>query len=587
MSSIKDSIKQMRYIFNRSQKVRLVGLFIVFIIATFFELLGVAAVMPLIDVMMDPAVIFNTWYLDWLYNKFSFTDETAFLLFLTISLIIIYIVKNIIVSVMYKLQYSFTFISQRTLATQMMECYMKQPYYFHLTNSSADLLRSINTDVSSMFQGILSMLQLLAELMVCMALGIYLVIKDKSIAIAVLLFMMVYLFLIARKFKTYVTALGKKDLGYATNIVKWLQQSFGGMKETKVFGREKFFLDQFTHNYYEWADCEKEYRYLQVAPRPIMEAMCITALMSVIALKLLNGTSSDYFISTISVFAVAAFRLLPSVNRITSYLGVINFNKPFLNAVYEDLRAIEGLDKNNLSLDIPEKKIILNNEISIRNLSFKYPTGEDYILQNISFEIKKNTSVALIGASGAGKTTMADIMLGALPPSDGSIYVDGVDVFSNIRAWQQNIGYIPQTIYIMDDSIKNNILYGAGEYDQEKMNKAIERAQLKDFIGTLSEGLETNVGEAGVRLSGGQRQRIGIARALYNDPDVLVLDEATSALDNDTETAVMEAIEGLAGQKTMIIIAHRLTTIRNCDVVYEVKDKNVTRVENPNMVEHE
>lgn len=582
MKRISVLLKKINYIFDKKQKMQLIGLFFIFILATFFELIGVAAVMPVINVMMDDSVIDRTWYLLWIREAFGLVDGKEILIFLAVSLIIIYIVKNIVVSVMYKLQYKFTFDSQRYLAGKMMDCYMRQPYYFHLSHNSAELIRSIQTDVSGMFQGLLSMIQLIAELMVCAVLGIYLVIKDKSIAIAVIAFMAMYVLIVARNFKNRLKKLGKIDREYAVNIVKWLQQSFGGMKETKVFGRESFFMNEFNNNYDEWANCEKDYRYLQVAPRPIMEAMCITALMGVIVLKIFNGTSTDYFVSTIAVFAIAAFRLLPSANRITSYVGVINFNMPFFDAVYNDLKRIEGLDSEKYDVSVINRKLKFNDSIEIRNLSYKYPTGDDNVLSSVNMRIIKNSSVAFIGPSGAGKTTLADVILGALEPTTGSIYVDGVDIYSDIRAWQQNIGYIPQSIYLMDDTIENNILYGAGEIDQAKMERALEQAQLKEFVESLSDKLQTNIGEGGVRLSGGQRQRIGIARALYNDPEILVLDEATSALDNDTENAVMEAIESLAGQKTMIIIAHRLTTIKNCDLVYEVKDKTVTVVDNPN-----
>ena len=239
----------------------------------------------------------------------------------------------------------------------------------------------------------------------------------------------------------------------------------------------------------------------------------------------------------------------------------------------------EKLEKENKRERENQEKLKLEEAISIRNLAFHYPDSDVNVLENVSFEIKKNTSVAFIGQSGAGKTTLADLILGALQPTEGGIYIGDKNIADYMKQWHENIGYIPQSIYLMDDTIRRNIAFGIPEeqIDEKKLWRAVEEAQLKDFIGTLEHGLETEIGESGVRLSGGQRQRIGIARALYHDPDVLVLDEATSALDTDTETAVMKAINSLAGNKTLIIIAHRLTTIRNCDVVYEVKDKGLTR----------
>ena len=243
------------------------------------------------------------------------------------------------------------------------------------------------------------------------------------------------------------------------------------------------------------------------------------------------------------------------------------------------MKEIEGLEKKNVTDEDESDVMSLEKAIEVRNLSYRYPSTSEMVLEDVNITIKKNQSVAFIGPSGAGKTTLADLVLGALEPVAGKILIDGIDAFEHLSAWQKNVGYIPQTIYLMDDTIRNNIVYGAEQgCDNGKLNQAIEKAQLKEFIESLPEGIETSIGEQGIRLSGGQRQRIGIARALYNNPEVLVLDEATSALDTETETAVMEAIESLAGSKTLIIIAHRLTTIKNCDVVYEVKNKTAKKV---------
>lgn len=577
MKKLKTLYFQTAYIFTKEQKVKIVLLLMVIIFTSFLELLGVTAIMPFINVMMSPEAIQRTAYLNWLYIKFNFHQTNSFLAFLAGLLIAIYIVKNIFISIMYQLQYKFTFSSQRRLAYKLMECYMKQPYSFHLQNNSADLIRSINTDVVMMFQGVLAMLQLVAEIMVCIVLGVYLIIKDKSITIGLCVFMVFFLTVFAKKFKRYLSKVGEEDRKYSAGIVKWLQQSFGGMKETKILGREDFFLNKFDSEYYRWANCEKIYRYLQVAPRPVMEAVCIVAMMSIVILKLLNGTHSIYFVTTISVFAVAAFRLLPSFNRITNYLSVIMFNLPAFEAVYKDLKAIEDV-RIKKEDNKPAETLMLREAIKIKGLFYKYPASEENVLENVNMEIIKNQSVAFIGSSGAGKTTLADLILGALEPTAGNIFIDECDAFENLSAWQKNVGYIPQNIYLMDDTIKNNIIYGAeNAQDDKKLWNAIEKAQLKEFVMELREGVETQIGERGIRLSGGQRQRIGIARALYSNPEVLVLDEATSALDTDTETAVMDAIASLSGRKTLIIIAHRLTTIENCDIIYEVNNRTVER----------
>lgn len=572
-------VKELRYIFDRKQKIRLVALFFVIVIGTFLELLGVTAILPFINVVMSPDVIEKTWYLKWLYDTLGFQQNNSFIIFLAILLIVIYIVKNIYVSIMYNLQYHFTFSNQRRIAYRMLNCYMKQPYSFHLSHNSADLIRNVSTDTQMMFQAVLSILQLATEICVCVVLGIYLFIKDKTITVGVSAVLILFVLIFSKGFKKYLNRIGKEDRMYCAGITKWLQQSFGGIKELKILEREQYFLDQFDYNYKNYAGRERIYRYLQVAPRPVMEAVCVSGLLAVMAFKLMLGTQSAYFVSTLSVFAVAAFRLLPSFNRITNYMSVLMFNKPAVTSVYHDLKEVEKLEKENKRERENQEKLKLEEAISIRNLAFHYPDSDVNVLENVSFEIKKNTSVAFIGQSGAGKTTLADLILGALQPTEGGIYIGDKNIADYMKQWHENIGYIPQSIYLMDDTIRRNIAFGIPEeqIDEKKLWRAVEEAQLKDFIGTLEHGLETEIGESGVRLSGGQRQRIGIARALYHDPDVLVLDEATSALDTDTETAVMKAINSLAGNKTLIIIAHRLTTIRNCDVVYEVKDKGLTR----------
>ena len=578
MKKIKEFLSKINYIFDRGEKFKLVLLLFAIAFTTILELVGVVAIMPFINVVMDPGTIEKTPYLKIVYDILGFDNVNLFIAFLGIVLIIIYIVKNVCVTSMYYFQYAFTFATQKRLCSRMLRCYMGQSYIFHLQNNSADLMRNINTDVTMMFQGVISMLGLLAEVAVCGILGVYLLIQDKSIAIGIVVVFGVFILLFAKRYKNYLTKIGEEDRRYSAGIVKWMQQSFGGMKETKILGREDFFCNKFDYNYENWAEREKKYRILQVVPRPVMETVCVTALLGIIILKLLHGTQSAYFISTVSVFAVAAFRLLPSINRITANYGVIMFNMPAFDAVYHDLKEIEKLRQIANEKDEQIKKMPFKKNIEIKELTFSYPEKEENVLENVSLTIQNHQSVALIGPSGAGKTTLADIILGILKPVKGAVYVDGVNIEDKPDEWRANLGYIPQSIYLMDDTIKNNILYGQETLDEERLWKAVEEAQLKEFILSLENGIDTVIGENGVCLSGGQRQRIGIARALYTNPEVLVLDEATSALDNETEEAVMEAINHLSGSKTLIIIAHRLSTTEKCDVIYEVKDKCVTRV---------
>ncbi|WP_455615429.1 ABC transporter ATP-binding protein [Eisenbergiella sp.] len=575
---MKNTLKELRFVLDRKQKIELFLLLISIAIGTFLELAGVTAIMPFINVVMDPSSIHKKWYLRWLYDFGGFHSDTSFIVFVAITLMLVYIIKNVYLCFLYNMQYKFTYDNQRRVATQMMDSYLRQPYSFHRIHSSSELMRNISTDTERMFQGILAILQLITELCVCIVLGTYLFIMDKSITFGVGLIMALFLIIFGKGFKNYLSYIGNENRKYAALVTKWMQQSFGGIKETKILEKEKFFKEEFDYNYQKSASYDRRYRFLQVAPRPIMEMVCVSALLLVIILKLLRGTSSAYFVSTLSVFAVGAFRLMPSVNRITNYMSVLMYTKGSTNSVYRALKEINELEQDIIENN--NKPLVFKSAIYIKNLFFRYPDSEINVLNNITFNIKKNESVAFIGPSGAGKTTLADIILGIMEPTAGKILVDDVDIKGRMHAWHKNIGYIPQTIYLMDASIKENIAFGvpSNEINDVEIKRAVEEAQLKDFIDDLKDGINTIIGESGVRLSGGQRQRIGIARALYNNPDILVLDEATSALDNDTENAVMEAIEKLSGNKTLIIIAHRLTTIKNCDVVYEVKDGIVTKI---------
>ena len=572
-------IKQFRYIFNRKQKAGLLLLLIAIIVGTFLELAGVTAIMPFIDVVMNPETIDRKWYLKIPYESLNFQNTTVFIIFVAVVLIAVYILKNVYLCFMYYAQYRFTYDNRRKVATRMLNAYLKQPYSYHRIHPSSELMRNISTDTERMFDCVLSILQLFTEGCVCVVLVVYLFIMDKSITIGVGAILSLFLLVFYRGFKKYLNHVGNENRKYAARITQWLQQSFGGIKETKILEREDYFLNQFDYNYKKSASYDRKYRFLQVAPRPIMEMVFVAAILAVIIVKLLNGTQSAYFVSTLSVFASAAFRLMPSMNRITNYMSVLMFTKGSVEKVYHDLQEVERLEKNK-PVETADVSLELKKEIQIRNLSFRYPDASENVLENISFTIPKNRSIAFIGPSGAGKTTLADIILGVLEPTAGQICVDGIDIQNCMSAWHKNIGYIPQSIYLMDASIRENVAFGIPEeqIDETCLRRALEEAQLKEFVDSLPEGLDTVIGESGVRLSGGQRQRIGIARALYNDPDVLVLDEATSALDNETEKAVMDAIDRLAGNKTLIIIAHRLTTITNCDVIYEVKDRQIKRV---------
>ena len=575
-----DLFSKVNYILNRKQKIRLVMLVIIIFIGGIMELIGVTAIMPFVNVLMNPDEIRTNQYYSFFYDLFQLQSNNQFLFLMAMALALIYLVKNAYVLVMYDIQYRFTYNNQRRITYKLMDAYMKQTYLFHVSKNISELYRNITSDVSMFFQAVLSVLQLLTETIVCLLLTGYLFVTDKSITLGIVMLLLVFAFFFLKIFKKKSKVFGSITRKKNMEMTKWIRQSFEGIKEIKILNREHYFLTQVDENYSVLTDAQRKYSLIGISPRPLFEAVCVSALMIVVAIKIIRGVNLDYFVPIMSVFAIAAFRLLPSFGRITTYINAIVYNKVAVDAVYDDLKEVEQLMQNNCERNSHQDLIELQGAIRVRNICFRYPTIDKYVLDGVSLDIPKNKSVAFIGPSGAGKTTLVDIILGILEPEIGHVYADDVDIYEHPYGWHKNLGYIPQAIYLMDDSIRNNILFGIPEdkADEVAVWRALEDAQLKDFVEGLEHGIDTVIGERGVRLSGGQRQRIGIARALYNDPEILVLDEATSALDNETEVAVMEAIDGLHGKKTLIIIAHRLSTIENCDLKYEVKDGKVNLV---------
>ena len=572
-------LKKINYILDRKQKINLGILLVIIFIGAFVELLGVSAVMPLIDVAMEPETIGEKWYFVLIGKYMGITDANQMILFLAVLLIIIYILKNIYVMGMYSLQYRFVFNNQQRLSVRMMKSYMQQDYLFHVSKNVAEFQRNITSDVNGFFTVALNVLQFLAEFSVSTVLIVFLLVQDwvSTVAIAVLLFLFMGIFTVF--FRKVLVKIGEESRQANVQVTKCLFQAFSGIKEIKVANKESFFIMNYDKNYKDCARVQRQQSILTYLPKPVMETVCICSLMLAMIIKI-AVVKSDIasFVTTLSVFAVAAFRMLPSFNKITCFISGMMFNKPAIDSVYRDLMEIEQLKEQRKVEQTDTEKVSLTTAIGLENVSFRYPESDKWILKNANLNIRKNTSVALIGASGAGKTTAADLILGILEPQEGSVTIDGTDIKKCMASWHENIGYIPQAIYLMDDNIRANVAFGIpeSEIDDAAIEKALREAQLDQFVHALPDGLDTMIGDRGVKLSGGQRQRIGIARALYRNPDVLILDEATSALDNDTEKEVMEAIDGLHGTRTLIVIAHRLSTIRKCDKIYEVGNGGFT-----------
>lgn len=572
-------VKKLRYVFDRKDKIKLVGLAILMVIGSVLELLAVAVFNPFIEVLMQTSSIEDDSFLKLFFTHIHLNGIEQYLVVLSALIAVIYLVKNIYLSFLQNVILSFSYTTRMNLATRLLTTYMNEPYTFHLSKNIAEMQRCLQSDTSQFMSLINSCLQLTVEMVTCLALAAYLFHTSHSITvvIGVLLLLCIGLFFMISK--KVSSRLGRQNENYNAKLFQWINQSLGGIKELKILQREEYFIDSYKTNYKKLIWGARVNELIAALPKYIVETVAMVGLVFAIIIKLLFGHGAlETFIPQIAVFAVAAFRLLPSVGRVNAYINSIMYNKASLDMIYDDLKEIDSEPVQEIEWQGEKENWIFTKGVTVEHVSYHYPDSDVEVLHDISLEIPKGKTVALIGPSGAGKTTLADIILGLLPPVSGVVRMDQHNVYENLRSWREKLGYIPQSIYLSDDTIRNNIAFGIYEakIDDNAIWKALEKAQLKEFVQGLENGLDTYVGDRGVRLSGGQRQRIGIARALYHDPEILVLDEATSALDSSTEQAVMESIESLQGLKTMIIIAHRLTTIKNADLVYEVSGGNVT-----------
>ncbi len=570
-------LRKVNYIFDAKQKVRLGILIILILIGSLLELLGVSAILPLVNVAMEPEIINENEIYVFVAQMFRLETVNSFILFLALVLAVLYIVKNIYLVLYRNYQFKFTYNTNRVISLRLMDCYLRQDYLFHVSHNVAELQRNITTDVSQFINTVSATINISVEACTSLLLIVLLIVTDPITTVLVVSILAIAIFLYWSISKRLQLKYGIQAREASADLNKWLLQAFGGIKEIKVMNREQFFLDNYDNASRKNIAANKKYNIISMLPKHVIETIVICSILLTMSVRIMQGTDIREFVTTLSVFAVAAMRMLPSFNRITEYMSTIMFNKSGVENVFKDLKEIENLKKKRELQRHDIEKLQLKKEIRIDQLTFAYPNTNKNIFENASLIINKNESIAFVGSSGAGKTTLADIIIGVLEPNAGEVTVDGIDVFTHLDAWHKSIGYIPQMIYLMDDTIRANVVFGIKEdkIDDDKVWKALERAEIAEFVSGLKDGIYTKIGDRGIRLSGGQRQRIGIARALYEEPEVLILDEATSALDNETEAAVMESIDSLHGKTTLIIIAHRLSTISNCDKVYEVENGNV------------
>ncbi len=572
---MRDILKKLNVLLDKKQKRTMLFMVLMMIFGAVLEACSVSMVIPVVGVVIDENSIQKYEIVRNIYNALHMQSITQFALLMMTALILIFIIKNIYLYWQLKLMYRFVYTNQFRTSERMMKNYLRKGYEFYLNADTAVIQRNITSDVNNMYALILSLLQLISEVIVFVVLLGVMVASDWKMTVIIALPLLATLFIIKKVVKPIMNKAGKENQDFYSGLFKWISQTVQGIKEVKIAGKEQYFTEEYIKCGRGYVNAVQKYTLYNSIPRLLIETVCIASLVGYMMILVSQGESVKEVTAVLSAFVVAAVRMMPCANRINNQLTSMAFYQPFFMGVSDNLQdEISGKNTDMSFAEVAKEKLPVKKSIELRDITYHYPNAEPLIFDHADMEIPVGAAVGIVGASGAGKTTVVDILLGLLEIQTGGVYADGVSIKENYRSWLKNVGYIPQMIFMLDDTIRKNVAFGiAGEeIDEERLWEVLKEAQLDEFVKSLPEGADTSIGERGIRISGGQRQRIGIARALYYDPEVLILDEATSALDNDTEAAIMDSINSLHGRKTLIIIAHRLQTIEKCDMIYRVEN---------------
>ncbi|MDE7327743.1 MAG: ABC transporter ATP-binding protein/permease [Lachnospiraceae bacterium] len=589
------SFRKFQKLFSSRQKRQLVILFFLMLFGAFLEILGVSLIVPLVSVVMREDIMETNPLIGEVCRLLHIQSNRSFLIFCVLFLIFVFIFKDLYLAFEIYVQNRFVYNNRFRMQQRLMDSYLNRGYEYYLNASSGEIVRVVQQDVSNAFYLLSSLLNFTTELVVSLALVAVVFVINPMMTLLVGIILLLTMWIIAKVAKPMLNRQGKILQESAAQTNKWLLQMVNGMKEILVGDKKGFFLENFSRDGRKMVRAERWNILLQNIPRLLIEMSSIVSMLLALLVAVLMGVEVSTLVPTIAAFAMAALKLMPSANRISTALNGVAYYEPSLDKLLKNL-SLAGEEKTAQGVHIPvgdtsspvqgngkkivaEKTFSLGREVKVCDVSYHYPEAEQPVLQEADMIIPVGKSVGIVGASGAGKTTVVDIILGLLNPQSGEVFADDVPVREHYAEWLSHIGYIPQMIFMLDDTIRANVAFGiaAAFVNEAQVWKALEEAQLADFVKALPEGLDTVIGERGIRLSGGQRQRIGIARALYPNPELLFFDEATSALDTETESAIMESINRLHGKKTLVIIAHRLATIAECDIVYRVGEGKIVR----------
>ena len=582
---MKKIFRKLMVLLDKKQKHKMVLLVFLMLIGAVLETLGVSMILPVMSVVMEENAVQKHAYLQVICDLFhiAYDDTRTLMILVMVGLIVIFAVKNVFLFFQQKVQLKFVYTNQFATSRRMMINFMERPYEYYLNADTSVIQRSITSDVNNMYGLILSLLQLVSEGIVFVCLIAVSLVSDVMMSITVALLLVVVLAIIKWVLKPIMRKAGEENQDYYSGLYKWIDQSVMGIKEIKIANKENYFINEYAKCGEGYVNAVQRYNLYNATPRLLIETVALAGMIFYMMIQLLSGVQVTAILPQLTLLALVAMRLIPCANRINNHLTSISYFEPFFMGVSDNLQEEirdESIDYNAASYQkkVEVQKLEIRHNIQLKDIVYKYPNTETLIFDRANMEIPIGKSVGIVGTSGAGKTTIVDILLGLLQIQSGEILADGVEVREHYQSFLKDIGYIPQTIFMIDSTIRKNVAFGVEDedIDDAKVWRALQEAQLDEFVRGLPDGLDTSIGERGIRISGGQRQRIGIARALFEDPEVLVLDEATSALDNETEAAIMESINMLHGKKTLIIIAHRLQTIEKCDMVYRVEKGQVT-----------